>query len=240
MPPSLTHYEVACIIDEEDELASEDYINNKQLLDIICGKCGEIYQQNFDRYRRGHRHKNCIHRNYSGGGCVKGVPKYLNPIECKNCLKKTQPRSSKTVFCSMDCMIEYCRTDEYRELCKERGREGGKKSATIVAKRSKNEILFAELCKEYFDEVLTNEPLFDGWDSDIIIQDIKVAVSWNGLWHYKKLRKNHNVEQVQHRDALKKEAVESNGYTYYAIEDLGKHCKTFVKQKFDEFIDQYS
>lgn len=47
-------------------------------------------------------------------------------------------------------------------------------------RRSKNEIEFCKLCEEYFDNVKHNESIFNGWDADIIIEDIKFAVLWNG------------------------------------------------------------
>lgn len=55
-------------------------------------------------------------------------------------------------------------------------------------RRSKNEKYFCELCEKRFKDVKHNEPIFNGWDADIIIEDIKVAVLWNGKWHYQKIR----------------------------------------------------
>ena len=45
--------------------------------------------------------------------------------------------------------------------------------------------------------------MFNGWDADIVIEDIKTAVLWNGIWHYKKITKKHSVAQVQNRDKIK-------------------------------------
>jgi len=53
-------------------------------------------------------------------------------------------------------------------------------------KRSLNEIQFANLCLNRFQSVKTNERMFDGWDAYIIVDDIKVTVLWNGVWHFKK------------------------------------------------------
>lgn len=103
-------------------------------------------------------------------------------------------------------------------------------------RRSKNEIEFCKLCEEYFDNVKHNESIFNGWDADIIIEDIKFAVLWNGPWHYKQIMKSHSVKQTQNRDKIKVKEIEECGWTPYIIKDMGKANKDFVKEKFDEFL----
>ena len=103
-------------------------------------------------------------------------------------------------------------------------------------RRSKNEIEFCKLCEEYFDNVKHNESIFNGWDADIIIEDIKFAVLWNGPWHYKQITKSHSVKQTQNRDKIKIKEIKESGWTPYIIKDMGKANKDFVKEKFDEFL----
>ena len=103
-------------------------------------------------------------------------------------------------------------------------------------RRSKNEIEFYKLCEEYFDNVKHNESIFNGWDADIIIEDIKFAVLWNGPWHYKQITKSHSVKQTQNRDKIKVKEIEECGWTPYIIKDMGKANKDFVKEKFNEFL----
>ena len=103
-------------------------------------------------------------------------------------------------------------------------------------RRSKNEIEFCKLCEEYFNNVKHNECIFNGWDADIIIEDIKFAVLWNGPWHYKQITKSHSVKQTQNRDKIKVKEIEECGWTPYIIKDMGKANKDFVKEKFDEFL----
>ena len=103
-------------------------------------------------------------------------------------------------------------------------------------RRSKNEIEFCKLCEEYFNNVKHNESIFNGWDADIIIEDIKFAVLWNGPWHYKQITKSHSVKQTQNRDKIKVKEIEECGWTPYIIKDMGKANKDFVKEKFDEFL----
>lgn len=103
-------------------------------------------------------------------------------------------------------------------------------------RRSKNEIEFCKLCEEYFDNVKHNESIFNGWDADVIIEDIKFAVLWNGPWHYKQITKSHSVKQTQNRDKIKIKEIKESGWTPYIIKDMGKANKDFVKEKFDEFL----
>lgn len=102
-------------------------------------------------------------------------------------------------------------------------------------RRSKNEILFSSLCKENFNEILTNEPMFNGWDADVIFPKLKIAVLWNGNWHYKKITKKHSVKQVQNRDNIKLDEITKMGYTSYIIKDTGSFNPKFVKQEFEKF-----
>ena len=116
---------------------------------------------------------------------------------------------------------------------------GGRHSVEIQGdkRRSKNEIEFCKLCEEYFDNVKHNECIFNGWDADVIIEDIKFAVLWNGPWHYKQITKSHSaVKQIQNRDKIKIKEIKESGWTPYIIKDMGKANKDFVKEKFDEFL----
>lgn len=104
------------------------------------------------------------------------------------------------------------------------------------SKRSKNEVLFCELCEKHFTRVEHNTPIFNGWDADVIIHDIKYAILWNGVWHRKKITKQHSVEQAKIRDKIKVNEIKKYGYTPYIIEDDGSYNKKFVHEKFNEFI----
>ena len=81
-----------------------------------------------------------------------------------------------------------------------------------------------------------NEPIFNGWDADIIIEDLKVAVLWNGKWHYEKVTRSHSLEQVQNRDKIKLKEIESAGYTPYVIKDMGKADPIFVRMEFEKLL----
>ena len=114
------------------------------------------------------------------------------------------------------------------------GRKGGKKSAYVQrnVRRSKNEILFCKLCEGYFKSVLHNEPIFNGWDADVIIDDYKIAVLWNGKWHYEDICGG--LKQIQNRDRIKISEITKCGYIPYIIKDTGKYNETFVKNEFEK------
>lgn len=125
-------------------------------------------------------------------------------------------------FCSRSCVGKY---------------RANKVKKSNKVRRSKNEIYFADLCIEYFKNVETNEKIFNGWDADVIIHDIKIAILWNGKWHYEKIIKNHSVKQVQNRDRLKLIEIKNYGYEPYIIKDMGSYNKKFVEEQFKEFIN---
>ena len=142
-------------------------------------------------------------------------------------------------FCSVNCIHSHQQTNnEYKEKAKLNGQKGGKKSAHSQQRRSKSEVMFAELCDEHFgkDDVLCNEPIFDGWDADVIIRGKKIAVFWNGPWHYKQIMRSQSLTQVQARDRVKTAIITKYGYTPYVIKDMGKHNPKFVLEEFQCFL----
>jgi hypothetical protein len=232
MPKKLTYEYVAEYIKNKgDELISKEYINNSKLLDIKCNKCNNVYKQTYARITSGYLHAYC-----GTGlpfGCYK-TPIKLMPITCQICQIEFQPRSSKIRLCSKECANNLLRTDEYKQRAIKNGSKGGKVSATRQSRRSKNEVYFSELCAKEFD-ITTNEPYFDGWDADIIIHSEKVAILWNGQWHYNQISKTQSLKQVQSRDKIKLSVIEKFGYTPYIIKDMGKYNTKFVEQEFEIF-----
>lgn len=115
------------------------------------------------------------------------------------------------------------------------GSKGGANSVLCQSRRSKNEIYFGELCKKKFNIVEFNKPIFNGWDADVIVEDFKIAILWNGKWHYEKITNSHSVAQVQNRDKIKIKEIIKLGYEPYIIKDMGRYKKKFVEEQFDIF-----
>ena len=65
MPAKLTYeYVLEFIKSKGCELISREYTNTKELLDIRCNKCNEVYKQRFEKFWRDYRHPRCKHTEY--------------------------------------------------------------------------------------------------------------------------------------------------------------------------------
>jgi len=230
-------------------------------IEKTCPKCGndfelEVIEGGSGLKERSYCSLGCANSIGSTGGktknsnCIKCdknivVGKRANPkiCMCINCLGES--KKTKNIVFESECSI--CgKTFTHKNKRKTCGNScfkltlsnGGKKSVNTQkeSRRSKNEKHFAELCEDRFNKVLTNEPIFSGWDADVIIEDLKVAVLWNGKWHYEKITESHSVKQVQNRDKIKIKEIRKMGYKPYVIKDMGREDSTFVKEKFLEFL----
>lgn len=174
-------------------------------------------------------------------------PKIIYNKKCKQCDIDFIPKKTET-FCSSTCKGVFLKINrkipQTRNITTEgrkKMRQGGLNSVQSQQhiKRSINEIMFFDLCLDYFELVLNNIPMFNGWDADIIIEDYKIAVLWNGKWHYEQITKKHSVKQVQNRDKIKIKEIKNKGYIPYIIKDIGrpgkKNNKQFVIEQFEIF-----
>ena len=96
----------------------------------------------------------------------------------------------------------------------------GRKAAATRCLRSKAEIALYQLCVVVFPDSMHNEIIADGWDADIVIPSLQLAILWNGPWHYQNMPvTNHSLLQVQTRDRIKKELFQQLGWTVLVFED---------------------
>ena len=132
----------------------------------------------------------------------------FTPItKCENCGKYFQSPGTGAKNCSRVCT----------HLIQSRK---GRANKGLGTRRSKQEIELFKLCEQHFANVSANEKMFDGWDADILLHDHKIAVLWNGPWHYKQMNfSNHSLEQVQRRDRIKTKLFEDNGWRVKVFED---------------------
>ena len=97
--------------------------------------------------------------------------------------------------------------------------------------RSKDEIKLFNLCYDYFENVTHNVQIINGWDADIILNNEKVAILWNGPWHYMQMpHKNHSLSQVPTRDKIKLKELTNAGWKVLTFED----CNYTVSQAFEQ------
>lgn len=167
----------------------------------------------------------------------KSLKKYFPPFirSCPDCKVKIeyQDRHSFRKAERGNCVCFKCKVK--KDLESGLFSRNGKKSALSQHRRSYNEIYFAQLCKRLFDNVETNKAVFNGWDADVIIHDKKIAILWNGKWHYKKITQKHSVKQVQNRDKIKLKEIRKCGYIPYIVKDMGGKNFDFVEKTFEKF-----
>lgn len=150
----------------------------------------------------------------------------ISPNYCSICGQKIPFESRHNKTCGQqECLHAVCVN-------------AGRKSVLIQGdkRRSKAEILFFDLCKQHFIDVENNAPIFNGWDADVIVHDIKYAILWNGIWHYKKIKGNQSLEQIQCRDRIKIQNIIDCGYIPYVIKDMGSFDEEFVYKQFHIFL----
>ncbi len=218
---------------------------------LICPNCGNQYAVSIteNQYKKGKYKKYCSRKcankriltEETKNKISKSLKKPEKSYICQHCGKtyfyiKGENTAS---FCSKEC-IDFYRNNRKLFLSNESIEKlsvGGRNSAKSQkeSKRSKNEKLFCYFCEKEYKLVLHNETIFDGWDADIILPDYKIAILWNGPWHYKQIFKNTSLKQIQNRDNIKIEKIKNCGYTPYIIKDMGKFSKKFVEVEFEKF-----
>ena len=170
--------------------------------------------------------------------------KKRSPVTCIVCntiwtpiyFSKLDKGQYKTT-CTIECTKEYQRQrgqKTFKKLWKnnrdgmcESSSRAGRKSASMITRRSKDEIKLFELCKSYFSNVTSNEIIIDGWDADIVLKNEMIAILWNGPWHYKQMpHNNHSLSQVQNRDRIKSKMLTNAGYKVAIYED-----RTYTPEK---------
>lgn len=190
-------------------------------MEYICKYCGRkcknlnsLTQHEIRCHSNPNRITNC-----GNHGATKGYPGYNHYIKAK-LLGLPKPKISDETRKKLSIASKITQQNRIISLeQREKLSLGGRHSVEIQGdkRRSKNEIKFCKLCEEYFN----------GWDADVIIEDIKFAVLWNGPWHYKV------------RDQIKIKLIKKNGYIPYIIKDEDKSRakdNNYVKEKFDEFL----
>lgn len=230
---------------KEKQITLAEY-NRSKTKHFFCNRsCSVSYNNSQRKLNEETKNKisNTLQDNLKKNFETKNVSDNLKFLVCKNCGKEYI--RSKTLFpthtkicCCKECSKEYRQkidsSLEYREKLSIAGRHSVSLQGDI--KRSKNEKLFCEMCEKHFNNVKHNEPIFNGWDADVILENEKIAILWNGVWHYKKIHKGHNLEQTQNRDRIKLNEIQKCGYEPYVIKDMGKFNPKFVEQQFDIFL----
>lgn len=212
--------------------------------EVICGSCNSSFfvkerEKLYPQKEKYFCSKSCSNKRIFNNIVKEKIRNSLTiygDVKCLQCNFEFKKKKKDQKFCSRFCASKY---RNKKQPIGSYARKAGLISASRNVKRSKNEIYFADLCELYFKDVETNKNIFNGWDADVIIYDIKVAVLWNGIWHYKKISKNHSLKQVQNRDRIKLNEIENCGFNVHIIKDMGRHNKIFVEENFKDFLRKY-
>ncbi len=118
------------------------------------------------------------------------------------------------------CAKDECKAKLLLSLSKMGARKGGQASAAKRVKRSKQEIELFNLLSKHFANIGHNEPIANGWDADILLYDHKIAILWNGPWHYREMGfSKHSLDQVVNRDCIKIQEFENIGWKVKIYQD---------------------
>lgn len=206
---------------------SASYYNNQRKLNGYTTKNKTIY-----RYCNNCKEDNKPFLLHAGKNCaclictpfiIKKKSQNKNPIKQLICQNKD---------CNATCIGK---TRKYCPSCvKEIQSKNGRSNAAKRQKRSKSEIYLEELCKKDNLNIKCNSQLFNGWDCDIALMDYKIAILWNGPWHYQECGGKHSLAQTQSRDKIKLKEIIKSGWQPYIIEDRkGKFKESFVQDNFN-------
>ncbi len=229
------------------------------LIQVSCGACHKtitILESDLRRKLKVNDNKNTI---YCSKNCANKLNTFRSPAT-KNKISKTLKRkyqqglivhpnaihNQPPKICKI-CGIEFrhrrnkatCSKKCYQTLCISIGSLGGLKTASSPFQkrnRSSNEKLFFERISKQYPDALSNKRMFNGWDADIIIPSLKLAIHWNGIWHYKVVLSPELLMKVQNKDVLRYKAIEECGYQNYIIQDLGSKNLSKVEEEFNKFI----
>ena len=108
----------------------------------------------------------------------------------------------------------------------------------ICGSTSKAEnILYNEITKTFPDlEVIRNDrKTLNGLELDIFIPKLKLAIEWNGIFHYKDVHKNNSLEKTKRKDILKEEMCKNIGIDLIVVKDLVSN-KKFIIDEVDRII----
>ena len=153
--------------------------------------------------------------------------------QCVICKKEFLHYKRDKKLCSKEC---------HHIFFVEVGKKAGRASAAVPRhkkNRSYNEKLFFSKIKEVYPEAEHTQRIFDGWDADIVIPSLKLAIHWNGPWHYRPILGQDLLDKVVWKDKMRYEAVIRFGYENYIIKDSGAKSDKKVNEEFLIFLQKY-
>ena len=174
---------------------------------------------------------------------------------CRCCGKReVKPRSHHTVYCSRKCNA-LDREKKFTRVCKCGCGKQFKRAGSALKKnrgnycsqacylkyktyssRSLNEELFFNRLKVIFPAAEANV-VINNREADVLLRDQKIAIHWNGAWHYKLIRGSSTLRLIQKRDTERYAIFEAAGYLNYIIRDDGGYDSDKVNTELKNFLN---
>jgi hypothetical protein len=136
-------------------------------------------------------------------------------IKGQSDLRKTKSGKS---FCSSSCGASFNNTQRRK------------------SRRSKCEKMLCEMLVLEFPNmsiIANDRDLLDGFEVDISLPEIKLAIEWNGIIHFKAIYGTDKLAKIQNRDDQKIKIAKEKGITLIVVPDLVS-TEAYVKEVFQE------
>ncbi len=181
-----------------------------------CDNCGKEYQKETFDFKR-------TKRNFCSKKCRGLADRNKIKIKCSNCgdiVERTPSHLKKTKhsFCNKSCAATY------NNKLKRKSR------------RSKIETKFYNLLVKEFPNLNilhSDKTMLDGYEADVAIPSLKLAIEWNGIVHFKPIYSQTKLDKIQTIDAKKLKIASDKDINLIVIPDLVSNDKILL-QAFDE------
>lgn len=199
-------------------------IIHKKQLQLFCLQCQKEFTRIPSKLKRSNGKSFCSRQcgnTYLGNLRAKPKPIKLTkvikqPIKCFNCENLTM----NTKFCSGTCRNKV-------------------NNLNLKGSKSKAERLLVEQLKLNFPQwtiLENNRKILNGLELDVFIPEIRLAIEWNGIFHYEPIHGNHCLERVIKKDTFKIELCKSLGIELIVICDRTSHVK-FIRETINTLIN---
>lgn len=208
--------------------SSDNYKNHNK--ERTCKKCGKLYTLNTQGSTNSFCSRSCansrIRSNVTKQKIRESMYSYYKEHpkgvtrEIKNCCicGKELCRKNTSGYCK-NCIPQIREVSDETRL---KLSMAGRRSAQVQKerRRSKIESMFFDKIKKIFPDAEPNKVVKDGWDTDIYLPGINLAIFWNGPCHYLPIYGEASLNQTMNRDKIKTNLFMKLGISIYVIKDL--------------------
>jgi len=180
----------------------------------VCDQCGKNFEKEKYDFKR-------TQYNFCSRQCSKLFRQERITIPCSNCgrgVKRTKSQCKKSksgrAFCNQACAASY------NNQLKRKSR------------RSKIEKKLFKVLQQKFPALVmlpNDKTMLDGFEADIAIPSLQLAIEWNGIVHFKPIWGEEKLQKIQDRDSQKKAIAISKNINLIVVPDLVSNDKILDK-----------